>query len=70
MQQRYEYDLEKIKALLSPLGKWEEILKADEIKLRKILLEIPEETRKEVENARRVSKEYPVLTASMKKIKL
>lgn len=69
LQQRYEYDLEKIKALLSPLGKWEEILKADETKLRKILREIPEETRKEIENARRVSKEYSVLTASTKKIK-
>ena len=69
LQQRYEYDLEKVKQILSPLGKWEEILKADETKLRKILREVPEETRKEIENARRVSKEYSVLTASMKKIK-
>jgi RecB family exonuclease len=68
-QQRYEYDFEKIKALLSPLGKWEEILKADETKLRKILGEIPENIRKEIENARRISKEYTVLTATAKKIK-
>ncbi len=69
IQQRYEYDFEKIKSLLSPLGKWEEILKADETKLRKILGEIPENTRKEVENARRVSKGYTVLTSSLKKMK-
>lgn len=69
IQQRYEYDFEKIKALLSPLGKWEEILKADETKLKKIMLEIPESHRREIEQARKVSKEYAVLTASPKKVK-
>ncbi len=69
LQQRYEYDLNKIKELLSPLGKWEEILKADEIKLKKILKEIPEATRQEIENARRLNKEYSVLTVAMEKIK-
>lgn len=68
-QQRYEYDFEKIKILLSPLGKWEEILKADETKLRKILREVPENIRKEIEEARKMSKEYTVLTSSFKKIK-
>lgn len=69
IQQKYEYDFEKIKQLLSPLGKWEEILKADETKLRKIMLEIPEDIRKLIAEARRVSKEYAVLSASFKKIK-
>ncbi len=65
--QRYEYDWEKIKSLLSPLGKWEEILKADETKLRRIMFEIPEEARIAIENTRIVSKEYAVLTVSTKK---
>lgn len=68
-QQRFEYDIEKVKALLSPLGKWEEILKADETKLRKILMEIPEATRKEIERARKVKSEYTSLTTSFKSIK-
>jgi len=69
IQQRYEYDFEKVKTILSPLGKWEEILKVDETKLRKIMLEVPEATRKEIENARRVAKEFMVLTASAQKVR-
>lgn len=65
--QRFEYDWEKIKALLSPLGKWEEILKADETKLRGVLRAIPENIRLSIENSRTVSKEYAVLTVSAKK---
>ncbi|QQG45283.1 MAG: PD-(D/E)XK nuclease family protein [Candidatus Sungiibacteriota bacterium] len=67
--QRYDYDWTKIRELLSPLGKWGEILKADEVKLRRVLKEIPEEIRLAVENSRTVSKEYVVLTASYQKIK-
>lgn len=68
-QQRYEYDFQKIEILLSPLGKWQDILTADATKLRKILYEVPEEVRIAVEEARAVAKEYAVLTASLKKIK-
>lgn len=67
--QRYDYDWEKIKTLLSPLGKWEKILKADEAKLRKVLREVPEEIRTTIEEARKITKEYEVLTASLKKPK-
>ncbi|OHA07381.1 MAG: hypothetical protein A3B34_02915 [Candidatus Sungbacteria bacterium RIFCSPLOWO2_01_FULL_54_21] len=68
-QQRFEYDYQKIEALLSPLGKWQDILTADATKLRKILYEVPEDVRLVVEEARAVAKEYSVLTASLKKIK-
>lgn len=67
-QRRFEYDTERIKELLSPLGKWEKILKADETKLKKILKEIPEDVRKQIENSRTVSREFITLTASLKKI--
>lgn len=66
--QRYEYDWGKIKTILSPLGKWEEVLKADESKLRRVLMEIPEDTRTFIEKTRTVSKEYTALTASTKKV--
>lgn len=69
VQTRYEYDFQKIEALLSPLGKWQDILTADATKLRKILYEVPEDVRMAVEEARAVAKEYAVLTASLKKIK-
>ena len=66
--QRYEYDMEKIKALLSPIGKWEDILEADETKLKKIMKEIPEEIRTQIMDVRKVAKEYASLTTSFNKI--
>ena len=66
--QRYAYDYEKIKSLLSPLGKWEEILKANDVKLKRVMKEVPEDIRIAIEDARSVAKEYAVLAASEKKI--
>jgi len=68
--QRYEYDWEKIKSLLSPIEKWEEILEPDETKLRKLLHAVPEEIRVAIEAMRKVSKEYTALTTSLKKLKV
>lgn len=62
--QRFSYDMEKVKALLSPLGKWEEVLKADEAKLKKLLRELPQDIRESVEKERKLSKEYAVLMTS------
>lgn len=65
--QRYAYDMEKIKMTLEPLGKWEAILKADDMKLRKILKELPPAARAAVEEAQWVSHEYTTLSASSSK---
>ena len=67
--QRFSYDLAKVKEILSPLGKWEEILRADETKLKKILKEIPEHARAAVAEARQLTKEYTVMATSLKVIK-
>lgn len=67
--QRYKYDLAKIKEILSPLGKWEEILKADETKLKKLVRDFPENIRTAIFEARFVAKEYVVLTTSLNAIK-
>ncbi len=64
--QRFEYNLDAMKELLSPLGKWDSILKPDDIKLRRVLKEIPEELRTAVEGTRTVSKEYTVISVSLK----
>lgn len=66
--QRYEYDWAETKSILSPIGKWEEVLKIDEARLRRILREVPEEVRMAIEKTRRVAKGYAVLTISLKKI--
>ena len=66
-QKRYRYDFEKVRAVLEPLGKWEEVLAADEKNLAVVLHGLPLEVRAEVEAARVLTKEFTVLTASRKR---
>ena len=66
--QRYAYDYEKIKELLSPLGKWEDLLKADDTKLKALLKHVAPEIRTMIEDARSVAREYSVLAISEKKV--
>lgn len=64
--QRFNYDLVKVKEILMPLGRWEELLKADETRLKKIMKEIPENIRVSIEELRSCVREYIVMTASLK----
>jgi len=66
IQERYSYDLEKIREVLEPVGKWEEILSADEKKLGKIIDSLPGDIQKKI-LALRAIKKFAVLTASKKK---
>lgn len=66
--QRYTYDFEKIKVLLSPLNKWEAILKADETKLKQILKELPEDIRNAIMETKHIAREYTALSVSTKSI--
>lgn len=68
IQRRYAYDFEKVRAILEPLGKWSEILTADEKKLSAILKGLPLETQSQIESARVLTREFIVLTASAKRI--
>lgn len=67
--QRFEYDWARVKTVLTNFGKWEDVLKADETKLKKILGEIPEDARSEIEQARKLTKEYITISASFKSVK-
>lgn len=57
LRKTYRYDAEKLREILLPLGKWEEILKVDGIALRRVAGVLPVETRREVEKAKEVDKE-------------
>lgn len=48
--QKYEYDTEKLRALLVPLGKWDEVVTLNQVRLKKVLTSLPLETRKQVES--------------------
>ncbi len=65
--QRFEYDMEKVRAILSPFGKGEEMLSADNTKIKKILGELPAEARAAMASARILRKEYASLAATLKK---
>ncbi|OHA08790.1 MAG: hypothetical protein A3B37_00350 [Candidatus Sungbacteria bacterium RIFCSPLOWO2_01_FULL_59_16] len=68
LQKRFRYDFEKVRAILEPLGKWKEILSADEAKLKAVMKGLPPEAQAEIEAAKVLAREFMVITASAKKI--
>jgi hypothetical protein len=50
---------------LEPLGRWQEVLKVDDVKLKKVAKELPADKRSKIEEARKLDKEYK--TISLKK---
>ncbi|MBI2054632.1 MAG: PD-(D/E)XK nuclease family protein, partial [Candidatus Sungbacteria bacterium] len=68
--EKYSYDFEKIRSILEPLGKWQDILKADEARLKNIMKEIPEWAREEIKKSRSLVHSSITLAATKKKIKL
>ncbi|MDD5760608.1 MAG: PD-(D/E)XK nuclease family protein [Candidatus Pacebacteria bacterium] len=63
---KVSYNIKKVKAVLEPLNKWEEILGIDSKKLNKVLKEIPQELRDKIKEAEKVEKEYKYLSANNK----
>ena len=57
IRKTYKYDKNKLRAILEPLDKWEEILKVDGIALKNILGVLSSEARRETEKAREVDRE-------------
>ena len=57
LRKTYKYDEEKLRAILEPLDKWEDVLKVDGIALRNILVLLPYQTRQEAEKAKVIDKE-------------
>lgn len=66
---KYTYNFEKIRSILEPLGKWQEVLKADEVRLKKIMKEIPEWAREEIKKARALTRSSTILTTTKSKNK-
>jgi hypothetical protein len=62
LRKTYKYNEEKIREILEPLDKWEDVLKVDGIALRNILALLPLETKKALDEAKMVNKESYVLT--------
>lgn len=65
--QRFKYDGEALRQLLEPLGRWQDVLKIDEAKLKRIIKELPGELRTKIESVKKLDKEYK--TTAFKKDK-
>jgi len=66
LRKSYKYDEEKLRAILEPLDKWEDVLKVDGIALKNILGILPLQERKEAERAKVVDKETRSLIVKKK----
>ncbi len=65
--QRFKYDAESLQQILEPLGRWQDILKIDDAKLKKIIKELPHDLRGKIESARKLDKEYKIISLKKKK---
>jgi len=66
LRKTYKYDEEKLRSILEPLDKWEDVLKVDGIALRNILGVLPLQARKDAEQAKVVDKETKSLVVKKK----
>ncbi|MFH0906878.1 MAG: PD-(D/E)XK nuclease family protein [bacterium] len=67
LQQRFTYDFNKVKAVLDPLGKWNEILTIDKTKFKKTINLLPFESKKQIDKAKTLEREFKVISISRKK---
>ncbi len=67
IQQRYDYDTDKIKSILAPLNKWETVISVDSVKLKKLVATLSYREKKEIEKARKIKSEYSVLKVKKEK---
>ncbi|PIR73503.1 MAG: hypothetical protein COU40_02070 [Candidatus Moranbacteria bacterium CG10_big_fil_rev_8_21_14_0_10_35_21] len=66
LRKTYKYDEKKLREILEPLDKWEEVLKVDGVALKNILDSLPFAQKKEVEKAKVVNKESKALIVKKK----
>ena len=66
IRKTYKYDEKKLREILEPLDKWEDVLKVDGIALKNILPVLPLAARKEVDTAKILDKETRSLTVKKK----
>ncbi len=63
---KVSYNIKKLKEILEPLDKWEEILGIDSKKLSKVLKEIPQELRDKIKEAEKIEEKYKYLASNNK----
>lgn len=66
VRKAYKYDEQQLKAILEPLGRWDDILKVDQTALKGLMPVLPPGARKDIEAAKVLDKETRSLTVKKK----
>ncbi len=65
-QQRFAYNFNKIKEILEPINKWNQILTIDKAKFKKVIDSLPYGLRKKIDQTKTLEREFKVMTMSKK----
>ncbi len=66
-QQRFSYNIDKVKSILEPVNKWNEILTIDKTKFKKVIDSLPYDLRKQIDEAKTLDREFKVISMSKNK---
>lgn len=66
LQQRYEYEPGRIKEILEPLGKWQEIISVDSAKLKELQKSLPLHIRNAIKDSKTLSSEFKKIICKKK----
>lgn len=61
---KISYNIPKLKEILEPLEKWEEIIEVNTEKLKKVLKEIPADLRKKIKETEKIEEEFKCLSTN------
>ena len=67
LQQRFKYDPCLVRDILEPLGRWSDVLKLDETKLKRAAKDMPSDIRQKIDETRKLDKEYKTFFISKTK---
>jgi len=60
-QKRFTYDFNKVKEILEPINKWNQILTIDKTKFKKVIDSLPYGIKKQIDQAKRLEREFKVI---------
>jgi len=66
LRQTFKYDEKKLREILEPLGKWEDVLKVNGTALKNIIGALPYEARKKIEKAKTLDRESKTFSVKKK----
>ncbi len=66
-QQRFSYNIEKVKGILQPINKWNQILTIDKVKFKKVIDSLPYHLKKQIDQAKTLDREFKMISTSRKK---